>query len=140
MKKFCGCIGAWPIWLYLRLAYIMVDAFVEAAELAGLADAFVEAPDVRGLDPPLDECAEAPGIAGLAGALAVGDIVEVHGLTQNPEFDSRRGWVVRYWEEQERWIVCFDEVTRKNLKARNLRLVVPEASLLEGTFCFFFLT
>ena len=101
----------------------MVDAF---GELAGLADAFVETPDVCALEP------EAPG----AGAFAVGDDVEAYGLCQSPEFNNRRGRVVLYSKELDRWVVLFDEVTRKNLKVQNLRLVVPDASPLEGKFFF----
>ena len=98
-----------------------------------MAEAFAEVPDIPALE-----------IGGLESEFAVGDIVEVHGLIQATQFNGRQGRLRFFHERLVRWVVGFDdeEVTQKNLQARNLRLIRSAAGdvellqPLEGKFCF----
>ena len=98
----------------------------------GLADAFAEVPVIPALEVP-DMCGlEVPDIP----ALEVGNIVEVHGLIQAPQFNGRQGRLVRFVriEGLDRWVVRFDDFTKKNVQALPTKKR-PGSTFALHTFC-----
>ena len=74
-----------------------VDAEFSLADLDGLADVFANEPDIAGCAD--DAFTDVPESAAVANdAFTVGDIVEVHGLIQAPQFNSRHGVLAAFAE------------------------------------------
>eukprot|EP01062_Namystynia_karyoxenos_P036366 TRINITY_DN26482_c0_g1_i1.p1 TRINITY_DN26482_c0_g1~~TRINITY_DN26482_c0_g1_i1.p1 ORF type:complete len:490 (+),score=173.03 TRINITY_DN26482_c0_g1_i1:92-1471(+) len=69
-----------------------------------------------------DEEEEALGVSSGSGALGVGDIVIAHSLARAPEYNGRRGRVVRVTSEG-RYLVDFGQSDRGDIGAANLRCI-----------------